>query len=311
MPTLYSQQRSNILKTWTLMTSFFLLIILLGWIFSLYFGDSSIMIIAVVISILSSIGSYWFSDKLVLSMTNAHEISKKEAPDLYNTVENLCISVGMPMPKIYIIDEMQPNAFATGRNENHAVIAVTTGLLKNLEKIEIEGVLAHELAHIKNKDMLLQTVIVVMAGLVSIASEFFLRNLMWGNKGNDDNGRSNWVFLIIGIVAAVLAPIAATIIQLSISRKREFLADATGALITRYPEGLANALEKISSDPHEIPEASNAVAHLYISSPLRGEQSENWLSKLFLTHPPVEERIAALKGMDIKKVEEELYGKNS
>jgi heat shock protein HtpX len=293
------------------MTSFFLLIILLGWIFSLYFGDSSIMIIAVVISILSSIGSYWFSDKLVLSMTNAHEISKKEAPDLYNTVENLCISVGMPMPKIYIIDEMQPNAFATGRNENHAVIAVTTGLLKNLEKIEIEGVLAHELAHIKNKDMLLQTVIVVMAGLVSIASEFFLRNLMWGNKGNDDNGRSNWVFLIIGIVAAVLAPIAATIIQLSISRKREFLADATGALITRYPEGLANALEKISSDPHEIPEASNAVAHLYISSPLRGEQSENWLSKLFLTHPPVEERIAALKGMDIKKVEEELYGKNS
>ncbi|MDD4409149.1 MAG: M48 family metallopeptidase [Candidatus Pacebacteria bacterium] len=307
MPTLYSQQRSNVWKTWTLMTGFFLLIILLGWIFSLYFGDSSILFVAVIISILSSIGSYWFSDKLVLSMSGAHEISEKEAPDLYHLVENLCISVGMPMPKVYIIEEMQPNAFATGRDENHAVIAVTRGLLSRLENIEIEGVLAHELSHIKNKDILLQTVVVVMAGLISIASDFFLRS----SFNRDRDSKAGPIILVIALIAAILAPFAATIIQLSISRKREFLADATGALMTRYPDGLASALQKISDDPSEMHDVSNATAHLYISSPLRGDKATSWFSKLFLTHPPVEERIAALKGLDVKRVEEELYGKAS
>jgi len=309
MPTLYSQQRSNVWKTWVLMTGFFLLIIAVGWVFSLYYGDPSIIMIAAIFSIISSIGSYWFSDKIVLSMTGAHSVTEKEFPDLYHTVENLCISVGMPMPNLYIINEQQPNAFATGRNEKHAVIAVTTGLLNRLEKIEIEGVLAHELAHIKNKDMLLQTVVVVMAGLLSIVSELFLRNMFWGGKDRDN--KINPVILVLAIVAAILAPLAATIIQLSISRKREFLADATGALITRYPDGLADALRKISEDPHEMAEASNATAHLYISSPLRGESASSWFSKLFMTHPPVGERIAALKGMDVKKLEEELYGKKN
>jgi heat shock protein HtpX len=291
------------------MTGFFLLIIALGWIFSLSFNDSSILYIAVVISIFSSIGAYWFSDSLVLSMANAQEVNEQEEPELFHLVENLCITVGMPMPKIYFIDEEQPNAFATGRDENHAVIAVTKGLLKRLEKIEVEAVLAHELAHIKNKDMLLQTVVVVMAGLISIASDFFLRSLFWGNRDSDSKN-SNLLFLALGIIAAILAPLAATIIQLTISRKREFLADATGALITRYPDGLANALKKISEDPNEIETASTATAHLYIESPFRGERAESWFSKLFMTHPPVEERIAALRGMDVSQVEKELYGEN-
>jgi heat shock protein HtpX len=288
------------------MTGFFLLIIAFGSVISLYYGDPGILYIAVIISIFSSIFSYWYSDKLVLSMAGAREVDEKDAPQLYHLLENLCITVGMPMPKLYIINESQPNAFATGRDEKHAVIAVTSGLMNRLEKIEIEGVLAHELAHIKNKDMLLQTVVVVMAGLITIVSDFFLRSMMWGG---DNRENKNPIFLILAIAGAILAPLAATIIQLSISRKREFLADATGALITRYPDGLADALKKISEDPHELPDVNNATAHLYISSPLRGESSSNWVSKLFMTHPPVEERIAALKGMDVKQVEQELYGK--
>lgn len=308
MATLYSEQQSNIWKTWFLMTGFFLLIILFGWVFSYIYNDSAILYIAVVISILSSVGSYWFSDKLVLSMSNAEEISMKDNPELYRVVENLCITVGLPIPKIYIIDETQPNAFATGRDEKHAVIAVTRGLLQRLERSELEGVLAHELSHIRNKDMLLQTVVVVMAGLISIASDFILRSMFWGGRNSDSKDR-NPLMLALGLIAIVLAPIAATIIQLSISRKREFLADASGALITRYPEGLANALQKIAVDPNEMRDVNTATAHLYIESPLRGNRATNWFSKLFMTHPPVEERIAALKNMNIEQVEKELYGK--
>ncbi|MCK9393937.1 MAG: M48 family metallopeptidase [Candidatus Paceibacterota bacterium] len=307
MATLYTQQQSNIWKTWSLMAGFFVLVILFGWVFSYVYNDSAILYIAVIISILSSVGSYWFSDKLVLSMSNAQEISAKDNPELYRVVENLCITVGLPVPKIYIIDEEQPNAFATGRDEKHAVVAVTRGLLQRLQRSELEGVLAHELSHIRNKDMLLQTVVVVMAGLISIASDFMLRSMFWG--GNSDNKDRNPLMLILGIAAIILAPIAATIIQLSISRKREFLADASGALITRYPEGLASALQKIAVDPHEMQDVSTATAHLYIESPLRGDRAANWFSKLFMTHPPVEERIAALKNMNVEQVEKELYGK--
>jgi len=307
MATLYSEQQSNIWKTRFLMVGFFLLVILIGWIFSYVFNNTLILYIAVILSVVSSIGSYWFSDSLVLAMSNAQEIDMKDEPELYRLVENLCITVGLPTPKIYIIDEMQPNAFATGRDENHAVVAVTKGLLQRLEKSELEGVLAHELAHIRNKDMLLQTVVVVMAGLISIASDFFLRSMFWGGN-NEDRGK-NPLILILGIVAIILAPIAATIIQLSISRKREFLADASGALITRYPEGLASALQKIAIDPHEMQDVNTATAHLYIESPLRGERGTSWFAKLFMTHPPVEERIAALKNMNVEQVEKELYGK--
>lgn len=307
MATLYSEQQNNIWKTRFLMVGFFLLIILLGWIFSYVFDSVEILYIGVVISIFSSVGSYWFSDQLVLAMSNAQEIDPKEERELYRIVENLCISVGLPTPRIYIINEEQPNAFATGRDEKHAVVAVTKGLLTRLERSELEGVIAHELAHVKNKDILLQTIVVVMAGLISIASDFFLRSMFWG--GSDNDRGKNPVILILGILAIVLAPIAATIIQLSISRKREFLADATGALITRYPDGLANALKKISEDSHEIEGVGTATAHLYIESPIKGERATSWFTKLFMTHPPVEERIAALKNMKIEDVEKELYGK--
>ena len=305
MATLYSHQRNNTMKTWLLMTVFFLLVIAFGWLVSWYYDSSIILLIAVFLSILSSIGSYWFSDKIVLSISGAKPITEKEFPDLYHTVENLCISVGMPMPRLYVIHEMQPNAFATGRDEKHAVIAVTTGLLNRLEKIELEGVLAHELAHIKNKDMLLQTVVVILAGFITIIADFLLRMSILGSSKENKNP----IGLAILIIAAIITPIAVTIIQLTISRKREFLADATGALMTRYPDGLANALKKISADPNEMLKYNNATAHIYISSPIKGEKTRNWFSKLFMTHPPVEERVAALQGMDVNSVAKELYGK--
>ncbi|KUK66023.1 MAG: Protease HtpX-like protein, partial [Parcubacteria bacterium 34_609] len=238
---------------------------------------------------------YWFSDKIVLNATKAQPIKKEDNPELYRIVENLAITAGIPMPKVFILNEAQPNAFATGRDEKHAVVAVTKGLLGKLERSEIEGVIAHEIAHIKNKDILLQTAVVVLVGIVVTLSDFFLRISIWGG-GNKDN---NILAVVLGIIAAILAPISASLIQLSISRKREFLADASGALLTRYPEGLASALEKISSDNSPLRTANNSNAHLFISSPLRGKSSKGWFSKLFLTHPPIEERVANLRGMKI------------
>jgi len=246
--------------------------------------------------------SYWYSDKIVLRTTGAEPIEKKDNPELYRLVENLCISAGLPMPKIYILNEAQPNAFATGRDANHAAIAVTQGLLARLERVELEGVIAHELSHIRNRDILLETVAVVLAGSISILSDFFLRS---GMRGSQDRENNNPILIIIGILAAILAPLAANLLKLAIGREREFLADASGALLTRYPEGLARALEKISSDPNPMEHANSAVAHLYISSPFRREQGETWLVKLFMTHPPVEERIAALRGMRLTEREED------
>ncbi len=229
-----------------------------------------------------------------MAMARAKLIEKKDNPELYRLVENLCITAGLPLPKIYIINEAQPNAFATGRDKNHAVVAVTRGLLEKLEKTELEGVIAHELAHIGNKDMLLQTMVVVLAGVIALLSNWFLR-ISFGGGGKRSREGVNFLYLL-GILAAVLAPIAATLIRLAISRKREFLADASGALISRYPEGLARALEKIALDPNPINRASDATAHLYISAPFRGRQV-GLLTKLFMTHPPTEERVRALRGM--------------
>ncbi|HNY36132.1 MAG TPA: M48 family metallopeptidase [Candidatus Pacearchaeota archaeon] len=300
MPTLYNIADSNVRKTWFLITFFLVFVILLGWLFSYIMNSSAILYIAVIFSVLTSISSYWYSDKIVLMSTGAKPIEKSDNPELYRIVENLCITVGIPMPKIYILNEAQPNAFATGRDEKHAVVAVTKGLLGKLEKKEIEGVIAHELSHIKNKDMLLQTVVVVLVGVISIITDFFLRISFWGgNRDNDDNSNSNAIMMVVGIAVAILAPIAATLIQLSISRKREFLADASGALLTRYPEGLASALEKIASDDSRLRTANSSNAHLFISSPFRGKESKSWFNKLFLTHPPVEERVANLRGMKI------------
>ncbi len=300
MPTLYAQAESNVRKTWLLITVFLIFIIALGWLFSYLLESSLILIIAVIFSILMSFGSYWYSDRVVLAMTKARPIEKKDNPELYRVVENLCITAGLPVPKIFILPETQPNAFATGRDENHAVVAVTQGLLDKLERVELEGVIAHELSHIKNKDMLLQTVIVVLAGVIAIASNLFLRISFWGGMSKSrDRDSSGALLMALGLVAAILAPIAASIIRLAISRKREFLADASGALLTRYPEGLARALEKISADQTPMRRAGNSTAHLFISSPFKGKQKRSWFTKLFLTHPPVEERIKALRGMKI------------
>jgi len=298
MPTLYTLKESNVRKTYLLITIFLLFIIGLGWIFSYVFEKPEILVIAAIFAILTSITSYWYSDKIVLYMTRARPVKKEDNPELYRIVENLCITAGLPLPKIYIIEEAQPNAFATGRDPEHSVVAVTRGLLEKLERVELEGVIAHELSHIKNRDMLLQTVVVVLAGMISIASEIFLRSLWWSGGGRRKR-EENQLFYLLGLIAIILAPIAATLIRLAISRKREFLADASGALLTRYPEGLAKALEKIASDPHPMRGASSATAHLFIANPFRGKQKTSWFAKLFMTHPPIEERIKALREMQI------------
>lgn len=298
---IYKQAELNTHKTWLLMFGFFIFVILLGWFFSYLLDSSLILIIAVVFSVATSVSSYWYSDKIVLRMARAKLIEKKDNPELYRIVENLCITAGLPLPKIFVINESQPNAFATGRDAEHAVIAVTKGLLEKLERIELEGVIAHELSHIGNKDMLLQTMIVVLVGTITILSNFFLRISFWGGGRRDsrDSGQLGLILMVLGILASILAPLAATLIKLSVSRKREFLADASAALLTRYPEGLAKALEKISRDPSPMRVANNSTAHLFISSPFRGRQSKSWLTKLFMTHPPAEERIKALRGMKV------------
>ena len=302
MSTLYTKQSSNVRKTWLLMTSFLLLVIAIGFILSLLYQNAMFLYFAVGVSLFTNIGAYWFSDKLVLSMANAKKIeSKDDYPDLWNTMENLCITAGLPMPKLYIIDDPAPNAFATGRNKEHSVVAVTTGLLPLLTKSELEGVLAHELSHIGNKDMLIQTVVVVFAGMISLIGNMAFHFSSFGGR---DNEKKNPILMIVGLLAIILAPIAATIIKLAISRQREFLADATGALITRYPEGLASALQKISNFHQPMQIQNNTIAHLFISDPtgvndeseLREHEKVSFVQKMFMTHPPVQERIDALLG---------------
>lgn len=293
--TLYTQTDSNIRKTWFLLGVFLVLIIGLGWLFSYLFDNQLILVIAIVISLLQSFLSYWYSDRIVLALTKAQPVDHQKNPELYHLLENLTIAAGLPLPKFYLLEEAQPNAFATGRDPQHAAIVVTRGLLEKLEKPELEGVLAHELSHIGNRDSLLMTSVVVLVGVVSLLANFFLRANLWSRKSDRDEGRLGMILMVASILAALLAPLAATLIQLAISRKREFLADASGSLLTRYPEGLARALEKISRDNSPLRVANQATAHLYIASPFRGKESINWLTKLFMTHPPVEERIKALR----------------
>ena len=294
MADLYQERSNNLFRTWALMGGFFLVVIGLGWAISSYYGNPAILYAAVVFSLFMNVGSYWFSDKIVLGMTGAKPATRAEHFNLYTATENLAITAGIPMPKLYVINDPAPNAFATGRDEKHAVVAATTGLLALLDKTELEGVIAHELSHIKNRDMLVMTVAVVLAGFVAIVADMFLRMSHFGG-GDRDNGKAGAMLAILAIVAAILAPIAAQLIKLAISRKREFLADASGALLTRYPEGLASALQKISGYPSPMRSANHATAHLFIANPF-GKTAGQFINKLFATHPPVEERVRALLG---------------
>jgi heat shock protein HtpX len=300
MSTLYTHQSENVRKTWFLMSFFLVLIIGLGYLASMYFGNTTILYAFILLALVMNVGSYWFSDKLVLRMTGARPVTHAEQPDLSNVVENLAITAGLPMPKIYVVDDPAPNAFATGRDPEHAVVAVTTGLLSILDRTELEGVIAHELSHIGNRDMLVMTVAVVLAGSIAMLADFFMRSLAWG--GGDRRDRSP-IFLVVGIVGIILAPIAAQLIQLAVSRKREYLADASGALLTRYPEGLASALEKISAYGMPMRRAHHATAHLFIADPFAalGKRSVTQLiGGLFMTHPPATDRIRILRGMEVE-----------
>jgi heat shock protein HtpX len=293
---------SNIFKTWLIMIFFSIFAIgvlyvifqALGWgeIGGLGFFGFALIFIG-----LTNFFSYFYSDKIVLSVSGAKQISEKSHKDLFRTVENLTIAAGLPIPKIYIIDDTAPNAFATGRDPKHAAIAFTTGILQKLNRQELEGVTAHELSHVGNRDTLVMTVVSVLAGTIALVADIFLRS-MWYGGDRDSDSKGNAIFMVIAIVAAILAPIAATLIQLAVSRRREFLADASGVLLTRYPQGLANALLKISHDKEPLEVANRGTAHLYIVNPLKGSQAVGFFAGLFNTHPPIEARVKALREME-------------
>ena len=296
MASIYTHQDRNIRKTWFLMVGFFLVIAGIGYFFSYVYNNPSIFYFAIGLSIVMNIGSYWFSDRIVVAIAGAKQISKNEYPDFWNITENLCITAGLPMPRLYVIADPAPNAFATGRDAKHAVVAATTGLIDILDRSELEGVIAHELSHIGNKDMLVSTVAVVLVGIVTLLADMFLRMTRFG--GDRDRKVHPAVFLI-AIGLSILSPLIAKLMQLAISRRREFLADASGVLLTRYPEGLASALKKISAYGQPLRRANHATAHLYIATPFNsGGKTASFLTKLFMTHPPVEDRIAALLGYD-------------
>ncbi len=302
---LYKEQSNNVFKTWLYMALFAGIFAAIGLFLAYYFNNVNIFYFAIIFSLITNIFSYWYSDKVALSMAGATEVkSKSQYPEYWNAVENLSITAGLPMPKIYVINDPIPNAFATGRNKNHSAIAATSGLLSMLNKNELEGVIAHELSHIGNRDILLSTIVVIMVSAISFLSQMFFRVNMFSSNDSEDRKGLGIFMLIASILALILAPIAATIIQLAISRKREFLADASGAILTRYPEGLASALQKISQFSQPLNKANNATAHMYIVNPMglnginNTEKKISWFTKLFMTHPPTSERIKVLMSMD-------------
>src|SRR3989338_8334851 len=293
---LYEQRSSNIRRTWALVLGFLVVVIAVGYAISWYYGNPFILYVAVIIAVGTNFYAYWQSDKLVLSLNHARPATREEFFDLYTVTENLAITAGLPKPKLYVIDDPAPNAFATGRDEKHAVVCAATGLLSLLTRSELEGVIGHELSHIKNRDMLLMTIAVVLAGFVAILANIFIRMSFWGGGRGGNNRQGNALLMILTVVAIVLAPVAAKLIQLAISRRREYLADASGALLTRYPEGLASALEKIGSYTAPMKSANLATAHLFIGDPFGTSSSgvSNWIGHLFSTHPPIQDRIKAL-----------------
>ncbi len=295
---MYEAVEGNIRGTWFLVIGFILVVAALGYVFGQLtgFGYWGVAV-AGVIAAAGAWGSYYYSDQLVLSISGAHPADREQYPHLYNTVEGLAIAAGVSAPKVYLIDDTAPNAFATGRDPEHAAVAVTTGLLDKLNRLELEGVIAHEMSHIQNYDIRVATLTAVLVGLVALLSDWLLRSMRWGRRrGNREEGSASGVFVLVGIALAILAPLFAQLMRLAISRRREFLADASGAMLTRYPEGLASALQKITADPEPLEVANKATAHLYIINPLR--EWGGWANSLFDTHPPVEERVRRLREME-------------
>lgn len=295
---IYSQISANKQKTWLVMGLFVAFIATIAYVFGRASGYGlSFVGIALVISGIISFFSYYFSDSIVLAVSGAKKIEEKDDPQLYHVVENLAIAAGISKPKIYVINDPAPNAFATGRDPAHGVVCLTAGLREKLNRAELEGVIAHEMSHIGDYDTRLMAIVTILVGLVSLLADWFMRSLWWRGNKDDENKNSEGIFLVIGVVLAILSPIVATLIQLAISRRREFLADANGAYITRYPEGLARALEIIAADRQPASFANNATAHLFIANPFKGKSAASWFAGLFDTHPPIEERIKILRAM--------------
>lgn len=297
---LKQQKIANIQKTWLIMTVFFLLVIGLGWFVSGYTQSPQFVYYFAGFAILMNIGSFFFSDKVALKMSGAKEVTYEEQPELYTAIKNLTQSAKMPMPRVCVIQDSAPNAFATGRSPSKSAVAVTTGLMNILDKNELNGVLAHELSHINNRDVLVMTIAVVLVGFLSMIADMFWYSNLFGGRDSENN--SGAMGMAIGIGLMILAPLAGTLMQMAVSRKREFLADASGAEMTHNPEGLASALEKISGAGLQMQKANHATAHLYIANPFGGTGRRGKrgtfgnLGKFFSTHPPVEERVNALRG---------------
>lgn len=294
-----SQIRSNVARTYVIMSAFVAFVVIVAYVLGVALGYGvEWMWIAVGFSVVSSLASYYWGDKMVLTMSGAKPANRKQHFDFFTVAENLAIAAGLPTPKLYVIDDTAMNAFATGRDPAHAVVCATTGILAKLERRELEGVIAHELSHIKNFDTRLMAVVAVLVGTVAFLADMFLRNLWWGNhRDRDDDKGLGQIMLVVGIVLAIITPIVASLIQLSVSRRREFLADASAADLTRYPEGLARALEKLTNDKEVLEAATNATAHLYVVNPFKGKQFAAWFSGLFNTHPPIHDRIKLLRSM--------------
>ncbi len=300
---MYEQISSNKRKSVFLIFFFLVLIFVLSWFFAQLFEFGRYAyILAIVIAVVMTFGSYFASDKLVLAVSKAKPVSQQDYPHLYNVVEGLALAAGLPKPRCYIIDDTAPNAFASGRNPKNAIVVVTKGLLEKLNRVELEGVIAHEMSHIKNYDVLVQTLAVVMVGVVALLSDWILRSFFWGSRGrrrsssrDRGGGDIGSIIAIVGVVLAIFSPFIAQLLRFSVSRKREFLADANGALLTRYPPGLASALKKLDADREPLEVANKATAHLYIVNPLKDLKGKT--NKMFSTHPPIEERIASLENM--------------
>lgn len=295
----YEEIAANKRNSWILVVVVTAVLVVLGYLLGEYWGNGYVGItLATVIAVIASLSAYFSGDRMILTMSRAKKIEKKDLPQLFNIVEELSIAAGLPMPAVYVIDDTAPNAFATGRDPEHASVAITTGLMQKLNRDELQGVMAHELSHVGNRDILFATMVGILVGSIALVSDFFLRSVFWGGgrrRRKSGEGRSGAIIMIIALVFAILAPIFAKLLQLAVSRQREYLADATAVKLTRYSEGLASALEKIAGDKEVLEVANRATQHLYIVNPIK--PFEKRAKGLLSTHPPIEERVARLRAM--------------